>query len=117
VRPDTQIPFMVMPDAVDALVKLAGADAADLSKSVYNITAFNPTAEQIRELVVDGFPDADITFEPDLKRQAILDTWPADVDDSAARSDWGLAPRFDLQSGFSDFLIPRIRERYSGPTG
>lgn len=113
VRPDTRIPFMVMPDAVDALVMLARADAGKLSKSVYNISAFNPSAAEIRSLVLAGFPDAEISFEPDLKRQAIVDSWPADVDDSAARTDWGLAPRFDLERGFADFLIPRIRERYA----
>jgi nucleoside-diphosphate-sugar epimerase len=115
VRPDTQIPFMVMSDAVDALVSLARADAAALTRNVYNITAFNPTATEIRDLVLAGFPDAQITFAPDVKRQAIVDTWPADVDDSAARSDWGLAPRFDLESGFADFLIPQIRKRYGRP--
>ncbi len=112
VRPDTRIPFMVMSDAVDALVQLARADAAGLGKNVYNITAFNPSAAEIRDLVVAGFPDAQIRFEPDLKRQAIVDSWPADVDDGAARADWGLAPRYDLERGFSEFLIPRIRERY-----
>ena len=110
VRPDTRIPFMVMPDAVDALLRLARADRSALGQSVYNITAFNPSAEEIHSLVLDGFPTADISFEPDLKRQAIVDTWPADVDDSAARSDWGLSPRHDLQSGFADYLIPHIRK-------
>jgi nucleoside-diphosphate-sugar epimerase len=114
VRPDTRIPFMVMPDAVDALVKLAHAEAGQLGRTVYNITAFNPSADEIRSLVLAGFPEADITFDPDLKRQAIVDTWPADVDDSAARNDWGFSPRFDLEKGFTDFLIPRIRERYEG---
>ena len=104
---------MVMPDAVDALVQLARADAAQPSEqTVYNITAFNPSAAEVRDLVVAGFPGAEISFEPDLKRQAIVDSWPADVDDSAARADWGLAPRYDLERGFSEFLIPRIRERY-----
>ena len=112
VRPDTRIPFMVMPDAVEALVQLAKADNSNLRQSVYNITAFNPSAEEISALVVEGFPDAEITFRPDLKRQAIVDSWPADVDDSAARADWGLAPRYDLESGFSDYLIPRIRGLY-----
>jgi nucleoside-diphosphate-sugar epimerase len=112
VRPDTRIPFMVMPDAVDALVRLARAQRSKLGKSVYNITAFNPSAEEIRSLVMTGFPDAELSFEPDLKRQAIVDSWPADVDDSAARNDWGLEPRFDLERGFADYLIPRIRDLY-----
>jgi nucleoside-diphosphate-sugar epimerase len=91
---------------------LAKADNSNLRQSVYNITAFNPSAEEISSLVADGFPDAEITFKPDLKRQAIVDSWPADVDDSAARADWGLAPRYDLESGFADYLIPRIRDLY-----
>ena len=112
VRPDTRIPFMAMPDAVDALLRLARAPREALSRVVYNIAAFNPSAEEIRRLVLEAFPSAAITFEPDLKRQAIVDSWPEDVDDSAARRDWGLAPAYDLESAFHDHLIPRIRERY-----
>ncbi len=112
VRPDTRIPFMAMPDAVDALLRLAHVDHACLTRSVYNISAFNPSAGEIAELVQRGFPDAEISFEPDLKRQAIVDSWPAGVDDSAARKDWGLAPRYDLESAFSDYLIPHIKNRY-----
>ena len=112
VRPDTRIPFMAMPDAVDALINLALADRAALTRLVYNIGAFNPSAAEIRDLVLGGFPDADITFAPDLKRQAIVDSWPADVDDSAARHDWGFTPKYDLARAFSEYLIPNIRERY-----
>ncbi len=112
VRPDTRIPFMTMPDAVDALLQLARTDRGHLTRSVYNIAAFNPSAGEIAELVQRGFPTAEIGFEPDLKRQAIVDSWPADVDDSAARTDWGLDPQYDLERAFSDYLIPRIRERY-----
>ncbi len=112
VRPDSRIPFMAMPDAVDALLGLAAADKGRLGQSVYNIAAFNPSAAEIRELVLASFPEAEISFRPDLKRQAIVDSWPADVDDDAARRDWGLAPRYDLERAFSEYLIPRIRERY-----
>jgi nucleoside-diphosphate-sugar epimerase len=112
VRPDTRIPFMTMPDAVNAMLQLARADRSRLTRSVYNIAAFNPSAGEIADLVRQGFPDAEITFAPDLKRQAIVDSWPANVDDSAARSDFGLAPTYDLESAFSDYLIPRISERY-----
>jgi nucleoside-diphosphate-sugar epimerase len=113
VRPDARIPFMTMPDAVDALVTLGRAKSSTLSLTTYNITAFNPSAEEIRELVLGGFPSAEITFEPDLKRQAIVDSWPAAVNDTAARHDWSFDPRYDLESGFTDYLIPRIRDRYS----
>jgi len=112
VRPDARIPFMAMPDAVDALLRLARADRDALTTTVYNITSFNPSAEEFKQQVERFFPDARITFEPDVKRQAIIDSWPADIDDSAARRDWGLAPNFDVETAFSDYLIPGIRGRY-----
>jgi nucleoside-diphosphate-sugar epimerase len=112
VRPDTRIPFMAMPDGVDALLKLAAAPRQGLTRRVYNVGAFNPSAEEIRDLVHRAFPGSPITFEPDLKRQRIVDSWPADVDDDAARRDWGFAPRYDLERAFSEYLVPTIRERY-----
>jgi threonine 3-dehydrogenase len=112
VRPDTRIPFMAMPDGVEALLRLAAAPRESLSRLVYNLGSFNPSAEQIRGLVLEAFPDAEISFVPDLKRQGIVDSWPADVDDSAARGDWGFAPRYDLKRAFAEYLIPTIRERY-----
>jgi len=112
VRPDTRIPFMAMPDAVDAIMSLTGADAEQLSQRVYNVSAFNPSAEEIHELVARAYPDARITFEPDNRRQAIVDSWPRAVDDSAARTDWGLSPRYDLEPCFNDYLIPTIASLY-----
>src|SRR5512143_3964097 len=112
VREDTRIPFMAMPDAVEALLRLAAAPADALTRQVYNVGAFNPSAGEIRDLVLDAFPEAKVTFEPDLKRQGIVDSWPADVDDSAARRDWGFRPRFDLKRAFADYLIPTIRKQY-----
>ena len=59
-----------------------------------------------------AFPNAFITFSKDEKRQAIVDSWPADVDDSAARADWGFNPRYDFQRAFHDYLIPTISQLY-----
>ena len=75
--------------------------------------AISPSAAVIRDLVIESFPDATITFEPDLKRQAIVDTWPLDVDDSIARRDWGHAPDYDLKRAFDEYLLPNIRGRYA----
>jgi nucleoside-diphosphate-sugar epimerase len=103
---------MAMPDGVEALLKLAAVSPDHLTRRVYNVGAFNPSASEIRDLVVNAFPGAAISFVPDLKRQGIVDSWPADVDDSAARKDWGFAPKNDLRHAFSDYLIPAIRARY-----
>jgi threonine 3-dehydrogenase len=112
VRPDTRIPFMAMPDGVDALLKLAATPRERLTRRVYNVGAFNPSAAEIRDLVHEAFPGSPISFKPDLKRQRIVDSWPADVDDDAARRDWGFAPRYDLKRAFAEYLVPTIRERY-----
>jgi nucleoside-diphosphate-sugar epimerase len=112
VRPDTTIPFMAMPDGVDALLTLAAAPRERLTRSAYNLAAFNPSAAEIREVVVAAFPDAAITYSVDAKRQGIVDSWPAAVDDSAARRDWGFNPMHDFDRAFRDYLIPTIRHRY-----
>ena len=113
VRPDTTIPFMAMPDGVDALLALAAAPRARLTRTAYNLGGFNPSAAEIRDSVLAAFPSASITFSKDEKRQAIVDSWPADVDDSAARADWGFNPRYDFKRAFHDYLIPTIGQRYS----
>jgi threonine 3-dehydrogenase len=113
VRPDTRIPFLAMPDGVDALLTLAAAPKEKLTRSVYNIGGFNPSAEEIRKIVLEAFPRAQITTALDASRQGIVDSWPADVDDSAARHDWGYAPKYDLGRAFTDYLVPAIRERYA----
>lgn len=110
VRPDTRIPFMAMPDAIDALLQLSSVPHERLSRSAYNLSAFSPTADEIRRIVLKAFPEASVTWGNDPKRQRIVDSWPADVDDSAARHDWGFAPRYDdFRRAFDDYLMPMIR--------
>jgi threonine 3-dehydrogenase len=107
-RPDTVIPLMYMPDALRALVELSDADAARLTRRVYNIAAFSPRADEIAASVTRRVPRATISFRPDPRRQDILDSWPRILDDSNARADWGWRPEFDLEQ-MSDDLVPRIR--------
>jgi nucleoside-diphosphate-sugar epimerase len=63
-------------------------------------------------VVLASFPDAAIEYKVDAKRQGIVDSWPAAVDDSAARREWGFNPRYDFERAFSEYLIPTIRQRY-----
>jgi nucleoside-diphosphate-sugar epimerase len=112
VRPDTTIPFMAMPDGVEALLALAAAPRERLTRTAYNVAAFNPSAEQIAAEVVGAFPDAQISWAIDAKRQGIVDSWPADVDDSAARADWGFAPKYGFENALRAYLIPTIKARY-----
>src|SRR6476661_5531048 len=114
VRPETKIPFMAMPDGVEALMALAAAPKARLTQTAYNLGAFAPSADEIRAEVLRAFPSADITYKVDAKRQGIVDSWPADVDDAAARRDWGFAPAYDFTRAFREYLIPTIKTRYDG---
>ncbi|HYN09295.1 MAG TPA: NAD-dependent epimerase/dehydratase family protein [Vicinamibacterales bacterium] len=112
VRPDTRIPFMAMPDGVDALLALARAPREKVPQLVYNVGSFAPTADDIRAEVLRAFPEADITYRVDAKRQGIVDSWPEDVDDTAARRDWGFDPKYDFEGAFRQYLIPEIKKRY-----
>ena len=112
VRPDTRLPFMVMPDAVKSLISLKEAPRQALTQTVYNVTSFNPSAKELYELTIAAFPKADIRFVPDCHRQCIVDSWPADIDDSAAQRDWGWQPDYNFDRAFSEYLIPVIRARY-----
>ncbi len=113
VREDTAIPFMVMPDAIKALLDLARAPRGQLTRHVYNVTSFSRTAEQFAAMVKQSFPHAQITFEPSDARQGIVDSWPEGIDDQAARTDWGWAPHYDADRAFHDYLIPTISQRYA----
>jgi threonine 3-dehydrogenase len=112
VREDSIISFMAMPDAIKSLLMLMDAPRGKLNHQVYNIAAFAVTAGQFRERALKAFPGAQITFEPNPRRQGIVDSWPQDVDDSLARAEWGWKPDYDADRFFDEYFLPEIRKRY-----
>jgi len=112
VAPEARLTFMAMPDAIKALTLLADAPVERLTQRVYNIGAFSLSAAEVRDRVVKAFPKARITFEIDPPRAAIVDTWPADVDDSPARRDWSWRPDYDADRAFNEYLFPTISRYY-----
>lgn len=112
VRADACLPFMVMPDAVKALLMLHAAPRESLRQLVYNVTSFSMTARQLADITRAHFRDAQIDFRPHTSRQRIVDSWPAEIDDSAARSDWAWKPDFDHLRAFQEYLLPVISARY-----
>lgn len=112
VREDTTMPFMTMIDAIRAIRLLMSAPAGVLTRQVYHITAFSPSAGAFREKILSYFPGATIDFVINDERQSIVDSWPGDLDDTAARHDWGWKPEFDFDGAFENYLIPEIRKRY-----
>jgi threonine 3-dehydrogenase len=112
VREDSKISFMAMPDAIKSLMMLADIPREKLSHVVYNVAAFALTAGEFRDRAVRAFPAAKITFEPNPRRQGIVDSWPEDVDDTLARREWNWRPDYDADAFFDKYFLPQIRSRY-----
>jgi threonine 3-dehydrogenase len=112
VKAETRLPFMVMPDAIKSLIELEAAPHEALSQVVYNVSSFSPTAQDFAKKVGKAFPNANIEFKVNPKRQMIVDSWPGDIDDSKAREDWGWAPDYSQERAFNEYLLPTIKARY-----
>ena len=97
--------MMYMPDAVKAAIDLMEADPERLeNRNAFNVTAMNFTPEELAEEIRRHLPQFTIDYEIDPVRQAIADSWPDSLDDSAARNEWGWNPTYDLQSMTADML-------------
>jgi len=104
-RSDTRLDMMYMPDAIRAMIELMEADPAGLShRNAFNVTAVNVTPEELAGEICKHMPDFVIEYDIDPVRQAIADSWPRAMDDSAARSEWHWAPRYDLSTMTADML-------------
>ena len=107
-RADTRIPLMYMPDGVRALLELGFVERERLTRTIYNIAAFSPRADEIAASVARAVPGVHITYTPDPMRQAILDSWPRALEDRRAREDWGWKPQFELEAMTRD-MVPKVR--------
>ena len=112
VGPESCIPFMVMPDAINAIIKLMEADKNQLKKTTYHIQAFNPTVEDIYKKIVSIFPNFKLDYRINDKRQNLINSWPSNLNQTAAINDWGWKPKYDFDSGFDEYLIPNIQKKY-----
>jgi hypothetical protein len=103
---------MAMPDAVKALMGLLDAprEKLTLPATTSAPSASAPPSSPTR--VKKAFPNAQITFAPDPARARIVDSWPGDVDDSAARARLELVAEYGIDRAFDEYLVPAIRARY-----
>ena len=97
--------MMYMPDATRAMIELMEADPARLvHRNAFNVTAMSFTPEELAAAIRTHLPEFVLDFAVDPLRQAIADSWPDSLDDSAARAEWGWAPRYDLAATTADML-------------
>lgn len=102
---DTYLDMMYMPDGIKAAVNLMEADPSRLKhRNAYNVTAENFNPEQLAREIKKYIPDFEINYNVDPMRQAIADSWPNRLDDSAARKDWGWSPDYDLEAMTKDMI-------------
>lgn len=102
--PDTVLPMMFMDDAVRATLELMDAERVKISvRSSYNLSAVSFAPRDLAEEVRKNLPGFEIRYVPDF-RQAIADSWPAIIDDSVARSDWGWKHRFGIKEIVKEML-------------
>jgi nucleoside-diphosphate-sugar epimerase len=110
-RADTELPMMYMPDAIRATIDLMNAPSEKIkTRSSYNIAGMSFTPEVLVEEIKKHIPEFVCTYNPDT-RQAIADSWPASIDDTIARKEWGWSSQYTLQQMTLD-MITHIQKRY-----
>ncbi len=103
-KPDTYLPMMYMEDAIRATIDLMEAPGEKVkTRSSYNISAMSFCPSEISEEIKKQIPGFSVSYQPDF-RQAIADSWPRSIDDSAARKDWGWQHRFGLEKMTGEIL-------------
>jgi nucleoside-diphosphate-sugar epimerase len=108
---NTPLPMLYMPDAIRATLELMEAPAERLTvRTSYNLSGMSFTPAEIAASIRKQVPGFEVGYQPDF-RQAIADSWPGSIDDSAARQDWGWQPEYDLDAMTKDMLL-HLGEKY-----
>jgi nucleoside-diphosphate-sugar epimerase len=103
-KEDTYLPMMYMPDAIRATIELMEAEASRISvRTSYNISGMSFSPREITESIAKQVPGFRSVYQPDY-RQAIADSWPASINDSVARADWGWKEEYQLDGMVKDML-------------
>lgn len=103
-KEDTVLPMMYMPDCLKAAIQLMEADAVRLKHHTnFNVAAMSFSPAELAAEIIKYIPEFKIIYQPD-ERQAIAETWPRSIDDSAAREEWGWHPDYDLPRMVEDMI-------------
>jgi len=103
---DTRLDMMYMPDAIHAAISLMEADSSMLiHRNAFNVTAMSFTPQELADEIKKIIPSFTISYVIDPVRQAIAESWPRNMDDSAAREEWGWKPEYDLNTMVKEMLL------------
>lgn len=107
---NTELPMMYMDDAIKATIQIMQAPVEQIKiRSSYNLAAMSFTPQQIGAAITKHYPAFELHYAPDF-RQKIADSWPASIDDSFARADWGWHNDFDMTT-MTEAMFKNLKEQ------
>ena len=113
VNNQTILPFIAMPDAISAIINLMSAENNKIKSKIYNVTSFSPTVINFENKIKEFFPNFKLSYDIDLKRQKIVDSWPSFIDKSLAKKEWSFSCNYNFDNLLEDYMIPSLKKYYN----
>jgi len=108
----TILPFIAMPDAIDAIIKLMNTSKENIKSRIYNVTSFSPSVSDLEIKIKEFFPNFKLSYDIDINRQKIVDSWPNFINDTLAREEWGWSSNLNFDNFFINYINPNLKEYY-----
>ena len=108
VSENSRLPFIVMPDAIKAIVKIMTTPKEKLKNNIYNITSFSPSVKDFLKTIQKKLPEFKINYDIDKMREDIVNQWPNFINDKNAKNDWEWKPKYDLESAFNNYIFKNL---------
>tara|TARA_B100001113_G_C21067449_1_gene604049 strand:+ start:146 stop:1111 length:966 start_codon:yes stop_codon:yes gene_type:complete len=108
----TILPFIAMPDAIDAIIKLMNTSKENIKSRIYNVTSFSPSVSDLEIKIKEFFPNFKLSYDIDKNRQKIVDSWPNSINDTLAREEWGWSSNLNFDNFFINYINPNLKEYY-----
>tara|TARA_B100001996_G_scaffold225515_1_gene173671 strand:+ start:1619 stop:2584 length:966 start_codon:yes stop_codon:yes gene_type:complete len=108
----TILPFIAMPDAIDAIIKLMNTSKENIKSRIYNVTSFSPSVSDLEIKIKEFFPNFKLSYDIDMNRQKIVDSWPNFINDTLAREEWGWSSNLNFDNFFINYINPNLKEYY-----
>lgn len=110
VKDDCMMPMLYIDDVISGTIKFLFDTTSENLKSgrTYNVSgcSFTPHEQSISiRKFIDNYK---LTCIPDF-RQDIAQSWPASLDDTNAKNDWGWSPTFNNLDDITKDMIHKIR--------
>jgi len=104
-KPETFLDMMYMPDCIRAGIEIMEANPAKLiHRNAFNVAAMSFEPEMIASEIRKHIPEFTMDYDIDPVRQAIAESWPNKMDDTAAFEEWGWKHEYDLHKTTEDML-------------